>query len=229
MIDAFAATRMLEVVAGTTACVMVSCVSTFTARRRWPVARAPKAGSAGWHPHVARHVAQAATALLLLPPLWLAFRIPELAQSAVTIMAVMLVPLSSLDASGLPSVSRRLLQRVAGCLAGSALAALILFTAHSNAVILVAGAAIGVAIGRHIENGRGAIAYAGTQFTLAILVTLVPDSYAHAAITPAIERLTGILIGMALLEPILLAWHWLTPGAPRQPDDQTANGTTSSE
>ena len=56
----------------------------------------------------------------------------------------------------------------------------------------------------------------GTQFTLAVLVTLVPDSYAGAAIAPALARLTGILVGMALLEPVLLAWHLATSAfAPR--------------
>jgi uncharacterized membrane protein YccC len=143
-------------------------------------------------------------------------------------MAVMLLPLSSLNASGLLSVSHRLVQRVAGCLAGSALAALILFAAQGNAPILVAGTAIGVVLGRHIENGRGAISYAGTQFTLAILVTLVPDSYAHAAIAPAVERLTGILIGMALLEPVLFIWHWLAPGTP-EATSQATGGVVSSE
>ena len=42
-------------------------------------------------------------------------------------------------------------------------------------------------------------------------MTLVPDSYADAAITPATDRLLGILIGLALLEPVLLAWHLLAP------------------
>ena len=208
----FAAMRMLEVAAGTAACVAVSCFSTFTARRRWPAVRSPKATRIGWHPHAARHAGQAAVAIALLFPLWWRFAIPELSQSAVTIMAVMIVPVTSLGASGLAPVSYRLLQRVAGCVAGSALAALFLFTAHGTPWILIAGTALGVAVGRYIENGKTGIAYAGTQFTLAILVTLVPDSYADAAITPATDRLLGILIGLALLEPVLLAWHLLVPG-----------------
>ncbi|WBO21665.1 FUSC family protein [Sphingomonas abietis] len=217
-IAAFARTRVLEVLAGTVACVLVSCLSTVTARRRWPAERTPSAKFAGWHPHAARHAMQAASALLLLPFLWRAFAIPELAQSAVTIMAVMLVPLTSLGTSGLAPVSRRLVLRIAGCLAGSALAALCLFAARGapamSPAILIAGSAIGVAIGRHIENSKSGIVYAGTQFTLAILVTLVPDSYADAAIGPATERLTGILVGMALLEPVLLAWYWVIPRRP---------------
>jgi uncharacterized membrane protein YccC len=210
-LDAFAHTRMLEVVAGTSACVAVSMISTLTARRRWPAPRTPAAQRLGWHPLAARHTGQATVALALLPLLWSAFAIPELAQSAVTVMAVMLVPVSSIGASGLMPVSRRLVQRVAGCLAGSALAALFLFAAHGAAVVLIAGTCLGVALGRHIENGRGAIAYAGTQFTLAILVTLVPDSYADAAIRPGLERLVGILIGMAVLEPVLIAWRFVAP------------------
>ena len=58
------------------------------------------------------------------------------------------------------------------------------------------------------------ITYLGLQFTLAILVTLVPDSYADAQIHPALVRLASILIGMVVLEPVLLAWHALSP-APR--------------
>lgn len=220
----FARTRMLEVAAGTAACVLVSCLSTFTVRRRWPAERAPSARRAGWHPHAARHAAQAASALLILPFLWHAFAIPELAQSAVTIMAVMLVPLTSLGTSGLAPVSRRLVQRVAGCLAGSALAALVLLAAQGAAPVLIAGTAIGVAIGRHIENSKSGIVYVGTQFTLAILVTLVPDSYAHAAIGPAAERLAGILVGMALLEPVLLLWHWITPVRTPAPPPRPAHG-----
>lgn len=209
---AFARTRMLEVAAGTGACLLVSCLSAVTARRRWPGKRPPAARRIGWHRHAARHAAQAAVALAVLPFCWRWFAIPELAQSAVTILAVMLVPVSTLGASGLAPVSRRLLQRVAGCLAGSAMAALFLFTAHGAAPVLIAGTALGVAIGRHIENGPAALAYVGTQFTLAILVTLVPDSYADAALTPAVARLTGILIGMALLEPVLVAWRLAAPG-----------------
>ncbi len=210
-VQSVAMTRMLEVGAGTLACVVVSSFSAFTARRRWPAARMPQAHGVVWHAHAARHAAQATTALALLPPLSRIFGLPELAQSAITIMAVMLVPLSSLGASGLGPVSRRLLQRIAGGLAGSALAALFLFAAHGSAPVLIAGTMLGVMMGRHIENGRSGIAYAGTQFTLAILVTLVPDSYANAAIAPALARLTGILVGMALLEPVLIAWHVVAP------------------
>ena len=210
-LSAFAAMRLLEVGAGTAACVIVSALSTLTLRRRWPGVRALPAQRIGWHPQAARHAAQGAVALAVLPLLWRLFHIPELSQSAVSVMAVMLVPVSSIGPSGLAPVSRRLLQRVAGCLAGSVLAAVFLFSAHGSTAVLVAGTVISVLVGRHIENGGHKATYVGTQFVLAALVTLVPDSYADAAIAPALDRLVGILFGMALIEPILVAWHLVAP------------------
>jgi uncharacterized membrane protein YccC len=126
-------------------------------------------------------------------------------------MAVMVVPVDGIGPSGLIPVSRRIVQRFIGCIAGAALAAAFLFLAHGTAWVLISGTVLGVALGRHLENGATSRRYIGTQFTLAILVTLVPDSYATAAIAPALERLSGILVGMAVLEPILLAWHVISP------------------
>ena len=151
-------------------------------------------------------------ALLILPGLGHWLHLPALAQGAVAIMAVMLVPVSSIGASGFVPVSRRLLNRVAGCAAGGLLAAAFLFLGHGSTPVLVLGTILGVAAGRHLENGKGTLAYAGTQFVLAVLVTLVPDDYARAHIGPALDRLAGTLIGMALLEPVLLLWHVIAPG-----------------
>ena len=77
-------------------------------------------------------------------------------------------------------------------------------------------------IGRHIENGQSAVAYAGTQFTLAILVTLVPDSYAQAEIEPAIARLTGVAVGIVLLIPVLVGWHVVAGATGERPPDKPA-------
>ncbi|WP_426437528.1 FUSC family protein [Bradyrhizobium genosp. P] len=205
-VTAFALTRVVEVVAGTSACVIVSALSTLTARRRWPAPPQTAAAQFGWHPDAARHAAQGAVALGLLPCLAL-FRLPEPAQSSITIMAVMLVPVATVGRSGLVPVSRRMIYRTVGCVAGGLFAALILLASHGHAAILILSTFVGVILGRHIENGGTAIAYSGTQFVLVMLVVLVPDSYAHPRIDPALERLAGILMGLVVLEPVLLAWH----------------------
>jgi uncharacterized membrane protein YccC len=216
-VTTFALTRVIEVVAGTSACVVVSALSTCTARRRWPAPPRPPAPQFGWHPDAARHAAQGAVALGVLP--WLGtFGLPELAQSSITIMAVMLVPVASVGRSGLVPVSRRLLHRTIGCVAGGLFAALLLFASHGNAAILILGTFIGVIVGRHIENGGTAIAYTGTQFVLVILVALVPDSYAHPHLDPALERLSGIMVGLLVLEPVLVAWHLIAPNRKPSPE-----------
>jgi uncharacterized membrane protein YccC len=138
-------------------------------------------------------------------------------------MAVMLIPAGGIGPSALIPVGRRIVLRVGGCICGAALAAAFLLlahpAAHATVPVLIAGTVLGVVLGRHIENSAHAVAYAGTQFTLAILVTLVPDSYAHAALAPGIARLIGILVGILLLVPVLVAWHLAAaPKGERAPD-----------
>ena len=203
----FASSRILEVFAGTSACVIVSTISTLTLRQKWPADLRPAPVIAPWHPDAARHAAQGALAMASLPMVHELWRLPELGQAAVSIMAVMMVPVSRLGGSGLVPVSRRMVLRVIGCCCGAALAAAILLIAHGSANILIAGALFGVMVGRHIENGPTPVAYSGTQFVLAMLVALVPDSYVAPDPDAGIARLAGILIGIALLEPVLAAFH----------------------
>lgn len=225
-IEALALTRVLEVGAGTLACVIVSVVSTLTTRRLWPVSRTPAAPSFRWHPDAARHAGQAAVALALLPLAYHRFHIPELAQAGVTVMAVMIVPVAGIGAGSLGPVSRRLRHRALGCLAGGLLATAILFAAHGSAPLLITGTCLGIVIGRHIENGGARNAYVGLQFTLAVLVVLVPDDYSRAAIGPGLERLISVFVGMGVLVPILLAWHALSP---RSEQDGPAEEAAASE
>jgi uncharacterized membrane protein YccC len=224
-ITAFAATRVLEVGSGTAACLIVSTLSTLTARRRWSGIRVSSPQRIGWQPQALRHAAQGAVALAFLPPLGALVRIPELSQGAVSIMAVMIVPVSSLGISGLVPVSRKLIERIAGCLMGGALAAVILIFARGNTAGLVLGTVVGVLVGRHIENGDHPHGYVGTQFTLAILIALVPDSYADAAVSPSLDRLFGILVGMALLEPVLVAWHLIISLRPANQAERLSRGS----
>jgi uncharacterized membrane protein YccC len=211
VLEAFISTRIRETVAGTLACVLVSLFSTFTLRRRWPSLPSPPPPRFSWQPDAARHAGQGAVALAILPFLWAAFHIPQLAQAAVTIMALMLIPLSGIGKSGLLPVSRRIVLRVIGCTSGAALAGAFMLLAHVSASaavpVLTTGMVLGVMLGRHIENGKSAFAYGGTQFVLAILVTLVPDSYLNTELAPGIERLLGTLVGILLLLPVLACWH----------------------
>lgn len=214
---ALVATRVLEVAVGTLACVLVSLASSLTLRRWWPAAAASRAVRQPWQPDALRHAAQGSVAVALLPWIAQVVDVPEIAQGAVTILAVMMVPLAGLTAGGLRPVSARLGQRVLGCVAGAGYAGAVLLL-HVSAAMLLLAIALGVAAGRLAENGWRMRSYVGTQFVLAVLVTLVPDRIEDVAVAPAMARLTGIAVGLAVLEPVLVAWHLLAPrrlGAPR--------------
>lgn len=223
----FATTRVLEVLAGTSACVIVSAISTWTIRRVLPnpdqAVRAKPADwpAHRWHPDVARHAAVCGVTLALLPWAWLWLGMTSLSQSGITIFAVMLVPAASLAEGMLSPVSSRLMNRLIGCLAGGALASAVLLLSHHSPVVMTIGLCIGVIIGRHIENGPASMSYAGLQFTLAFLVVLVPDNYANAALEPGFDRLLGILFGMVLLEPVVLIAHALWRRGGKSPPAST--------
>jgi uncharacterized membrane protein YccC len=214
-ITAFVETRILEVTIGTVACVLVSTISAFTLRR-WPGQRSPVVTGRGWDPVSFTHAAQGALALAVLPCLGAVAPLRELSQGAVTIMAVMLVPVPASGGSAFGTVSRKLLHRVVGCISGIGFAAFFLVLGHglhsadAMAIMMLLGTAAGVGVGRRIETSGHSMAYVGTQFVLAILVALVPDNYSGAEIGPSLERLTGILAGMIVLGPILLLWYAIT-------------------
>lgn len=221
-IQRFATTRVLEVLAGTIACVIVSAISTWTIRRRLPNPdqnlRAKPIGlpAKQWQATVARHALTGAIALALIPAMWLTFRIPELSQSAITMFAVMLVPAAALADGILSPVSSRVMQRLVGCIAGGCLGGAVLLLSQHSPVVMTIGLVLGIVIGRHIENGPPSMSYAGLQFVLAFVVVLVPDNYANAALEPGYDRLLGILFGMVLLEPVVLVAHLIARHGRRQ-------------
>jgi len=202
-------TRFIEVAAGTLACVIVSLGAALFSGADWLANRSPRPDRMRWNAHAARHAAQAALALALLPAIHALTGLPELAGAAITVMAVMIVPVAGIGQSGLAPVSRRLLHRAIGCVAGGLLAIAVLLVAQGNVAVIVAGTVLGLVIGRHLETGGAATAYVGLQFSLAVLTALVPDSYSAIDASLAWDRLVGIFVGMALLEPVLLAWHFI--------------------
>lgn len=205
----FAQTRILEVVAGTVASVLVSALSTYTVRRSLhePGRPAPPtATEPGWYPEVARQSVLCGVTMAIVPWLWLWFglSLDALIQSAITIFVVLMLPLANLQTGTFDTLSSRILHRVAGCTAGGVAASAILLLSHHSLALMTLGLCAGVIVGRHIQNGPAAISYFGVQFTLAFLVVLVPDHYEAAAIAPGLERLFGILLGVVMLEPVLL-------------------------
>jgi uncharacterized membrane protein YccC len=168
-----------------------------------PVARAASALTPAQRRAARWHALQGALALALIPWVWRALHIQSLSQSSITIMAVMMVPAADLTAARHPAAAR-LRHRLIGCALGGLLATGILLAAHDFPLLMLLAVSLGVMAGRHVENGQLGVCYAGTQFALALLVVLVPDCYSAPHAGSGLERLCGVLFGMALLEPVRL-------------------------
>jgi uncharacterized membrane protein YccC len=219
-LGAFAQARLIEVSVGSGAAMLVSAVSTLAVRRRPPAAPddmeqdrkqdPPAPVSRLRHRLALRHALQGALALALIPWVWAAFHLKALGQSSITIMAVMMVPIADLSAPAYPA-STRLRHRFLGCAIGGLLATVVLILSHASPTIMTLAVCLGVVAGRHIENGETGITYAGTQFALAFLVVLVADGTTAPDTAQGVERLFGILLGMALLEPVRLLFRWCVP------------------
>ncbi|UGY10586.1 FUSC family protein [Phyllobacterium pellucidum] len=211
----FARSRIVEILAGTFACIIVSALSNWTIRRALrrddPKTATPLATPAAtlWHKGAALHALQAGIALAFIPFIWRWTGFASLSQSSVTIMAVMLLPVATLESSVLNPVTSKIAMRFVGCAAGGVLAIAVLLSSHHSPLLMTLALCVAVIIGRHVENGNPATSYIGIQFALAFLVVLVPDNYMNAAPEPGLNRLAGILLGIVILEPVLLAWHLL--------------------
>lgn len=205
----FAVSRIAEVVTGTLCCLAVSALSTALLRRRLggayhavpPTTTEPSPRR--WHPAAARHAVKGALALLLVPFAQRCLHFPAPVQTSITILAVLMIPLAQLETAH-ALLTRRLAHRVIGCAIGGLIAAAGLFVLHRWPLALAMLVALGVIVGRHVEGARTGAAYIGTQFILAFLVVLVPDSYDAIDVGAGIERFYGVICGIALLYPVLL-------------------------
>lgn len=218
----FVVSRIAEVVTGTLCCLVVSALSTVLLRRRLGgVYHAPPPSTDAlvrrrWHPAAARHAAKGALALALVPFAQRLLHFPAPVQTSITILAVLMIPLANLETAH-GHLTRRLAHRFIGCAIGGIVAALGLHALHESALAMGLLIALGVVVGRHIESSRTGAAYIGTQFALAFLVVLVPDSYEVVDVGAGIERFYGVICGIALLYPLLLLTSYIGRDRPMRP------------
>jgi uncharacterized membrane protein YccC len=207
-LGALARARFLDVCVGSGAALLFGALAAMTVRRRPAAAQdrgeAPRRQAPRlWHHGAFTHALQAAVALALIPQVWRVLHVRSLSQSSTTIMAVMMVPLLDVTASPHPA-SRKLKHRFIGSGTGALLATAVLVLSHASPIAMTLAVCLGVLVGRHIENGALDVGYVGTQFALTFLVVLVPDSVAAVDVRAGLARLSGILVGMALLQPVRL-------------------------
>jgi len=151
--------------------------------------------------YMVSHAMRTGLAVALVPIVWRMFELPDLSQMAISIGAVMAVPVLTGKADeDRRAVIERSVQRLLGCLIGGGLGLLILLTPlaatfWSWLLLLM----IGAAIAAQIETGRHGVPVIGVQAAVGLIVTLAQGWGPAVNLTPALDRVAGMIGAIMLL------------------------------
>jgi hypothetical protein len=213
----FAMLRVAEVAVGTFACVLVSWafhLGKLWYRRYRPLSAAATAAAAATDaapPSLAalRHARavlglQAGVAIAILAAITYALNLPAFAQALVTATAVLILPVSSLVVRTRKSVVEKMVQRVIGCLLAGLFGVALLPLLQGQALPCLLVLSLGLWLGCHVQTGHEGASYIGRQFAIAFIMVFVQDHHWSADPHQAMLRLSGILLGIAILTAVML-------------------------
>jgi uncharacterized membrane protein YccC len=182
--------RALEVVIGSSIGTLIAYLA-FSRREIPPAAVTPAS-----HDALLRMAVVGGTAVTLMPVIWAMFDLPGFSQLGVSVM-VLLQP--DPDATDWRSFNR-----VAGCLLGAAFGVLSIGVIEGELILWLLAIAAGIYVATYVQNGGGPINYAGTQAGIALLITMIQGAAPATQLAPALERLCGILGGIAVMTAVRL-------------------------
>jgi uncharacterized membrane protein YccC len=226
----FVTVRVAEVAIGVTACVIASLVFELI----WPVPdTAPTAAPAtapkvlplwrgifheDWvseHRLPLTHAARGAVAFAVLFMFWRFTEFTRFVDSAVTSYMVLLVPGAAVRQGKDSAMTNRGAQRLVGCVLGGCFALLALAVVKDSFPLWIVALAAGVWIAAWVQNGTQGVSYAGSQFALALLVTLVQSNGPPETLQPAWLRFQGVLVGAFALCLVQAVWPLPAPESPK--------------
>jgi uncharacterized membrane protein YccC len=197
--------RTAEVIIGTLSAMLVSIVLTPPAAR---TAHAPRPGwsdllGAQW-PSV-QHALRAGLGVMLVPWFWNWLALPDLAQTSITVAAVMAVQATSEDeVANRHQIVLRATHRFFGCLIGGVLGLAALSLSLESFLPWLATLGAGVWISAHVQSSRRGIGYLGTQAAVVFMLTLVQGFGPPASIYSGVERFAGITGGLLIVLAVSL-------------------------
>jgi uncharacterized membrane protein YccC len=226
----FVTVRVAEVAIGVTACVIASLIFELI----WPVPNpAPAAAtvtspkplplwrglfSEDWlaeHRLPLTHAARGAVAFAVLFLFWRVTELTSFVDSAVTSFMVLLVPGVAIRQGKDIAMTNRGAQRLVGCALGGVFALVALSVFKDSFPLWLVALAAGVWIAAWIQNGTQGVSYAGSQFALALFVTMVQSNGPPENLLPAWLRFQGVLIGAFVLCLVQGLWPLPAPESPK--------------
>jgi uncharacterized membrane protein YccC len=206
----FALGRILDVAVGVLATAVVSAAALIVARLlRGGIASAPAvfpaSESATSSAELLRsmRIAQAVQGAFAIAVLGVANQVhtlPNVAQSMVSVVAVLLVPASVLMGGHVATaVHVRMFNRLLGCLCAALLAAPLLPLIGHVPVLCLAVLGAGVWLAAHVQAGSAQVSYIGTQFGVGFIMIFVQDRAWSTDPSAALQRLLGIIGALVVL------------------------------
>jgi uncharacterized membrane protein YccC len=186
-------------------------------------AAAPVPAAAGWSDLLGKgwpavvHALRTGFAVMLLPWTWSFFELPALSQTAITVAAVMSVPvLTDHPMEQGRKIAGRAAQRALGCFIGGIIAlAVLAFSVNEFLpwLLLLAG---GTWFGAYMQTSERGVGYVGTQATVVYLMMVVQGWGPPTSILPGVNRFAGITLGVVILTILsLLFWPAEHPAEPQ--------------
>jgi len=130
---------------------------------------------------------------------------PDLAQALVSVVAVLLVPLTDADADAAGErINTKMRQRILGCLGAALLAAVLLPLVGGSLLASLLTLAAGVWLAAHWQAGTESTRYVGTQFGVGFIMVFVQDAGSAMDVSATAHRLLGICIGLGTLGLLML-------------------------
>jgi len=210
--------RILDVAVGVLAAATISAVALCVERLLRSVGLSVSASSSGaqktqvppivGHSRSARwQAAQGAFAIALIGGINHFHALPNFAQSMVSVVAVLLVPLSVLvDGQVMEAVHMRMLNRFLGCLCAALLAALLLPLIGGMPLVCLVVLGAGIWLAAHVQAGSAGVSYIGTQFGVGFIMIFVQDHAWSTDASAALQRLMGIVVALFVLAATMLAF-----------------------
>jgi uncharacterized membrane protein YccC len=186
---------------------------------------APAPAAAGWTDLLGArwpavlHAVRSGVAVMLLPWAWALFELPSLSQMAITVAAVMAIPvLSDHPLEDGRKIAGRAAQRIVGCFAGGAVAVAVLPLTPTSFVPWLLVLMAGVWVASWVQTSTRGVGYVGTQAAIVWIMMIVQGWGPPSSILPGLDRFGGILAGLAILLVVsLLFWPEERGGAEAPP------------
>jgi uncharacterized membrane protein YccC len=211
--------RILDVAVGVLATAAVSATALIVARLLRGGASAPAAfpagesATSGVEPTRSMRIAQAVQGAVAIAVLAVANHVhslPNVAQSMVSVVAVLLVPSSVLMGGHVAAaVHVRMFNRLLGCLCAALLAAPLLPLIGHVPVLCLAVLGAGVWLAAHVQAGSAQVSYIGTQFGVGFIMIFVQDHAWSTDPSAALQRLLGIVGALVVLAATMAVFSML--------------------